>query len=130
MINSIIRNVSIKYDNAPFVIGITNDFKIHERFPPHLISVLAENNLMITPYNVNRLVNIIKARVGIAFRPDTVTETAISLYAAYGAQEHVDARKAIDVLRVAGEHAEARTSPVVEELDVRAARKRHLWSLF
>jgi len=124
MINNIIRTVSEKSDNAPCVIGITNDLKIQERFPPHLISVLAENNLMITPYNANQLADIIKARVGIAFRQGSVTEIAIELCAAYGAQEHGDARKAIDVLRVAGELAEIRKSPIVEESDVRAAREK------
>ena len=48
----------------------------------------------------------------------------IPLCAAYGAQEHGDARKAIDILRVAGELAEMRKSPIAEESDVKNAKRK------
>jgi cell division control protein 6 len=124
IINNIIRTQSELSGNAPCVIGITNDLKIHERFPPHLISVLCENNLIVPPYDANQLVDIITARVSISFRPDSVDDIVIPLCAAYAAQEHGDARRAIDILRTAGELAELRNSTKVEENDVRNAKEK------
>lgn len=48
----------------------------------------------------------------------------IPLCAAYGAQEHGDARKAIDILRVAGELTEMRKSSIVEETDVKNTKEK------
>ena len=124
IINSIIRTESEKSGHSPCVIGITNDLKLHERFPPHLISVLSENNLIIPPYDANQLSDIIRARVLISFRPDSVDGIVIPLCAAYAAQEHGDARRAIDILRTAGELAELRKSPIVEESDVKNAKEK------
>jgi len=60
----------------------------------------------------------------IAFKEGTLDKMIISLCAAYGAQEHGDARKAIDILRVAGELAEMRKSPIAEESDVKNAKEK------
>ena len=46
------------------------------------------------------------------------------LCAALAAQEHGDARRAIDLLRVAGEIAEIESKPKIEEIDVRRALER------
>jgi archaeal cell division control protein 6 len=124
IINSIIRTESEKSGNAPCVIGITNDLKLRERFSAHLISVLSENELIVPPYDAEQLGEILKARAEIAFKENTLEKLIIPLCAAYGAQEHGDARKAIDILRVAGELAEMRKSQMVEELDVKNANEK------
>ena len=124
IINSIIRTESEKSGNAPCVIGITNDLKLRERFSAHLISVLSENELIVPPYDAEQLSEILKARAEIAFKENTLEKLIIPLCAAYGAQEHGDARKAIDILRVAGELAEMRKSQMVEELDVKNANEK------
>lgn len=124
IINSIIRTQSKTSGNAPCVIGITNDLNLRERFPAHLISVLSENELLIPPYDANQLGEILKARAEIAFKEGALEETVVPLCAAFGAQEHGDARKAIDVLRVAGELAEMQESSVIKESDVKKAKEK------
>lgn len=124
IINSIIRTQSKTSGNAPCVIGITNDLNLRERFPAHLISVLSENELLIPPYDANQLGEILKARAEIAFKEGVLEETVIPLCAAFGAQEHGDARKAIDILRVAGELAEMQKSSVIKESDVKKAKEK------
>ena len=124
IINSIIRTESEKSGNVPCVIGITNDLKLHERFPAHLISVLSENGLIVPPYDAEQLGEILKARTEIAFKEGVLEETVIPLCAAYGAQEHGDARKSIDILRVAGELAEMRKFSIVKESDVKNAKEK------
>lgn len=124
IINSIIRTESKISGNTPCVIGITNDLNLRERFPAHLISVLSENELIIPPYDAEQLGEILKARAEIAFKEGSLEGTVVPLCAAYGAQEHGDARKAIDVLRVAGELAEMRKSPIIKESDVKKAKEK------
>lgn len=124
IINSIIRTESEASGNTPCVIGITNDLKLRERFPAHLISVLSENELIVPPYDAEQLSEILKARSEISFKEGVLEETVIPLCAAYGAQEHGDARKAIDVLRVTGEIAEMRKSPIINEADVKKAKDK------
>jgi archaeal cell division control protein 6 len=124
IINSIIRTESRKSGNAPCVIGITNDLKLHERFPAHLISVLSENGLIVPPYDAEQLGEILKARAEIAFKEGALEETVIPLCAAFGAQEHGDTRKSIDILRVAGELAEMRKCFIVKESDVKNAKEK------
>lgn len=124
IINSIIRTQSKTSGNAPCVIGITNDLNLRERFSAHLISVLSENELLIPPYDANQLGEILKARAEIAFKEGALEETVVPLCAAFGAQEHGDARKAIDVLRVAGELAEMQKSSVIKESDVKKAKEK------
>ena len=124
MINSIIRTESKLSGQFPTIIGITNDLGLRDKFPPHLKSTLCENTLIINPYDAGQLVDIIKARVKVAFKPNVVEESVIGLCAAFAAQEHGDARRAIDFLRVSGEIAEANGSSYVTEQDVREARDK------
>lgn len=124
MINKIIRTESTSSGQFPTIIGITNDLGLKERFPPHLQSVLCENDLIIKPYDAEQLRDILKARVDIAFKPDTVPEIVISLCAAFAAQDYGDVRRAIDLLRVAGELAEERNSVCLEEVDVKNAYEK------
>lgn len=121
MINKIIRTESNASGQFPTIIGITNDTGLRDRFPPHLKSVLCENDLIINPYNADQLQDIIRARVDIAFKPGVVDNNVILRCAAFAAHEYGDVRRAIDLLRVAGEIAEARNGPSVTEQDVKDA---------
>ena len=121
MINGIIRTESEASRQFPTIIGITNDIGLRDRFPSHLQSVLCENDLVIKPYDAEQLIDIIKARVEIAFKPNTVPYDVIGLCAAFAAQDYGDVRRAIDIIRVAGEFAEHRKASEVSEQDVRDA---------
>jgi len=88
------------------VIGITNDLKLLDNIDPRVKSSLGEERLFFKPYNADQLFNILQMRADSAFREGVVGEGVIKLCAAHAAKEHGDARRALDLLRVAGEIAE------------------------
>lgn len=88
------------------IIGITNDLKLVEDLDPRVRSSLGEIELVFPPYNAIQLEDILMRRAKIAFNPEVVDKSVISLCAALAAREHGDARRALDLLRVAGEIAE------------------------
>lgn len=124
MINKIIRMESTLSKQFPCVIGITNDLFIYNKFPAELTSVLSQRELVIKPYDAYQLIDILNARIKMAFVPGVVPEVVVGLCAAFAAQEHGEARRAIDLLRVSGELAEERQSNIIEEEDVRNANKK------
>ena len=124
MINGIIRTQSAASGQFPTVIGITNDLELKDRFPSQLKSVLCENGLIINPYDALQLFDIIRARANLAFKKDVIADSEVSLCSAYAAQDHGDARRAIDLLRVSGEVAESKNHAHIEEEDVREAHHK------
>lgn len=124
IINKIIRTESVLSNQYPCVICITNELQLRDRFPPHLKSTLCENTLIINPYNAEQLIDIVKARMEMALKPDATAEIVAPLCAALAAQEHGDARRAIDLLKVSGEIAELRGKVCIEEQDVIDAKEK------
>ncbi len=88
------------------IIGITNDLKFREYLDSRVLSSLSEETIIFKPYDSQQLYNILKIRAELAFKPNVISEEALKLAAALAAQEHGDARRAIDLLRVAGEIAD------------------------
>ena len=88
------------------LVGISNDLTFKERLDPRVISALGEEEIVFTNYTVGQIKKILQDRVNKAFITDSVTEPALNLCAAIAGKEHGDARRAIDLLRVAGEMAE------------------------
>jgi archaeal cell division control protein 6 len=98
------------------LVGISNDLTFKERLDPRVISSLSEEEIIFTNYSVDQLKEILKERIKEAFAEGTVEDSALNLCAAMAGREHGDARRAIDLLRVAGEIAErAQASKVTEE---------------
>ena len=88
------------------LIGISNDLKFKEGLDPRVLSSLSEEELVFPPYTVEELREILVERAQVAFRPGVASPAAINLCAAMAGSEHGDARRAIDLLRIAGEVAE------------------------
>lgn len=88
------------------LVGISNDLKFKEGLDPRVLSSLSEEELVFPPYTVEELREILTERAKMAFRPSAATPAAINLCAAMAGSEHGDARRAIDLLRIAGEVAE------------------------
>lgn len=88
------------------MVGISNDLKFKEGLDPRVLSSLSEEELIFPPYTVEELRQILNARADAAFRRSTVMASAINLCAAMAGSEHGDARRAVDLLRIAGEVAE------------------------
>lgn len=98
------------------IIGITNDVKFVDSLDPRVKSSLGEEELVFPPYNADELEDILRKRAQMAFNDGVVSDNVIKLCAALAAREHGDARRALDLLRVAGEIAERlRDSKVKEE---------------
>ncbi len=88
------------------IIGISNDLKFRNFLDPRVSSSLSEEEIVFPPYNAEQLRDILQQRAELAFYDDVVDDGVIDLCAALAAQEHGDARKALDLLRVSAEIAE------------------------
>ncbi|MEM2881453.1 MAG: ORC1-type DNA replication protein [Candidatus Methanomethylicaceae archaeon] len=105
------------------IVGITNDLKFTEYLDPRVRSSLGEEELVFPPYNALELEDILKRRADGAFMRGVIEPQVIKLCAALAAKEHGDARRALDLLRVAGELAERAGNDKVTEEHVRRAQK-------
>ncbi|MCX9083750.1 MAG: ORC1-type DNA replication protein [Candidatus Methanoperedens sp.] len=106
------------------LIGVTNDLKFTEFLDPRVRSSLGEEEIIFPPYDANQIRDILTQRAEMAFKVDVLEEMVIPLCAAYAAQEHGDARRALDLLRVSGEIAERIKSNKVMEAHVRQAQDK------
>ncbi len=106
------------------IIGISNDLQFKEFLDPRVLSSLGEEEIVFPPYTVNELREIIRERAKAAFNNNVVTEACINLCAALAGTEHGDARRAVDLLRVAGEISEREGSKQVDEKHVRLALQK------
>lgn len=104
------------------VIGISNKIKYKERMDERIKSSLCEREFVFPPYDADQLNNIMSARSD-AFRDGVLDESVIPRAAALAAREHGDARKAIDILRYAGEIAQTSNAETVSDEFVVQARE-------
>ncbi|MDX1745696.1 MAG: orc1/cdc6 family replication initiation protein, partial [Halobacteriales archaeon] len=106
------------------IMGISNDLKFTDFLDPRVKSSLGEEEIVFPPYDANQLRDILQHRAEVAFKADVLSEDVIPLCAAFAAQEHGDARRALDLLRTAGELAERDRTDTVEENHVRQAQEK------
>jgi cell division control protein 6 len=106
------------------VIGISNDLKFTEFLDHRVRSSLGEEEIVFPPYDARQLQDILLQRAGMAFKDDALEPPVIPLCAALAAQEHGDARRALDLLRVSGEIAEREGARRVGEAHVRRAQNK------
>ncbi|MCD6488658.1 MAG: orc1/cdc6 family replication initiation protein [Desulfurococcales archaeon] len=102
------------------LIGITNDINFVENLDPRVRSSLGEEEIVFPPYNAEQLYDILMERAKQAFNPNTISNEVIRYCAALAAREHGDARRALDLLRVAGEIAERE---MAEKVTVKHVKK-------
>ncbi|MEE6210674.1 ORC1-type DNA replication protein [Salarchaeum sp. III] len=106
------------------IIGISNDLKFTDFLDPRVKSSLGEEEIVFPPYDANQLRDILEHRSETAFKADALSEDVLPLCAAFAAQEHGDARRALDLLRTAGELAERDQADIVTEAHVRRAQDK------
>jgi len=106
------------------IIGISNDLTFTDYLDPRVKSSLGEEEIIFPPYNADQLRDILEQRSRMGFKENTLELAVIPLCAAFAAQEHGDARKALDLLRVSAELAERLRDTVVREEHVRKAREK------
>lgn len=117
-LNSELKNAQIS------LIGISNSLTFMDNIDPRVKSSLAEEEIIFSPYNALQLQDILKKRADRAFREDVLEEGVVAKCAAYAAREHGDARRALDLLRVAGEIAEREGGKKISLLHIDAANEK------
>jgi len=105
-------------------IGISNDLKFTEFLDPRVRSSLSEERMVFPPYNAEQLRDILSQRASLTFDENVLEPSVIPLCAALAAQEHGDARRALDLLRVAAELADRHHLSVVTESEVVKAKNK------
>ena len=117
-INDDLKNAKVS------VIGISNDLRFMEFLDPRVKSSLSEEKMVFPPYNAEQLKDILDQRSKLVLEAGSLESSVIPLCAALAAQEHGDARRALDLLRVAAEIAERNQVSVITESDVIKAKNR------
>jgi cell division control protein 6 len=105
------------------IIGITNDVNFKETLDPRIRSSLSEEEIVFSPYTAEQLNDILTQRAEVAFHKNVLEFGVINLCSAVGAQQHGDARRSLDLLRVAAELSERNGDENVTELHVRKAQQ-------
>jgi cell division control protein 6 len=108
-INNRLKNARVN------IIGISNVLNFKSQLDPRVLSSLGEEEIVFPAYNAMELKDILQNRAEVAFLHEALHEDVIPLCAALAAKEHGDARKALDLLRKAGELAERRGSTQVTQ---------------
>ena len=106
------------------IIGISNTLDFKEKLDPRVVSSLNAEEIIFDPYQQHQIQGILEDRVKDAFADNVVANSAINLCSAIASQENGDARRAIDLLRVAGEIAERVGIDKVTDEHVRTASSK------
>ncbi len=117
----ILKSIS---DSNSSIIGITNDASFVTKLDARVQSRLNQESIIFPPYNAVELRDILNSRINGIIKREFIEDSAINLCAALGAQEHGDARKSIDLLRIAIDSALREEKDAVLAEDVYRARDR------
>ena len=91
------------------IVGISNNLVFTDTLDPRVRSSLSEEEIVFPPYNALQIQDILKKRGELSFKEDAIEDGVIAKCAAFAAREHGDARRALELLRVAGELAERKS---------------------
>lgn len=117
-INSELKNAQL------CLVGISNRLVFSDHLDPRIKSSLSQEEIVFPPYNALQIQTILKERAKKAFKPEALSPGVLEKCAAYAAREHGDARRAIDLLRIAGELADRSASPHIEIYHLDDAEKK------
>ena len=106
------------------VIGISNDLKFTDFLDPRVRSRLGQLDVLFRPYDAEQLQDILRQRARDGLVAEAIGPGVIELCAALAAQEHGDARCALDLLRISAEKAEQAGDSVVNQNHVRIAQSQ------
>jgi len=111
-------------DMQIIVVGISNDLRFLDMIDQRVRSSLSEEELVFPPYNALQLQDILRKRADESFKDGVVGDGVIAKCAAYAAREHGDARRALDLLRVAGEIAERCSDSKIKIIHIDQANEK------
>jgi orc1/cdc6 family replication initiation protein len=104
------------------IAALTNDPRFMDELDGRTESSFNPQDIVFPDYNANQLQAILSRRRD-AYHDDVLEDGIIPISAAFAAQDHGDARKAIDLFRKAGEIADRQDADVVREQHVRDAQQ-------
>jgi len=104
------------------IIGISNNLSFEEKLSPRVISSLHKNDMLFLQYDAIQLKDILLDRAVRGLHRNCYDEEILALCAAIAAQDHGDARKAIDLLAAAVSSAENKGNSTISTNDVDIAR--------
>ena len=117
-------NERISSEQFISLIGISNSLTFKDKLDPRVKSSLSEEELVFNPYTIEQLKQILIDRCKLALYDNVIPSGVINLCAAIAGRETGDARKAIDLLRVAAEIAERSMTMKISEEHIRHAQKK------
>jgi cell division control protein 6 len=117
-------NERISSDQFISLVGISNSLTFKDKLDPRVKSSLSEEELVFNPYTIEQLKQILIDRCKLAFYDNVIPIGVINLCAAIAGRETGDARKAIDLLRVAAEIAERSMTMKISEDHIRSAQQK------
>lgn len=106
------------------LIGISNDSTFRERLDAKVKSSLCETEISFPPYGTDELQKVLEQRAEIAFHSGAVAGDVVPLCAALGRQDGGDARRAITLLRKAGDLARTENAQTVTIYHVERAQEK------
>lgn len=106
------------------LIGISNDSTFREQLDAKVQSSLCETEISFPPYGTEELQKVLEQRAEIAFHENALEEDVIPLCAALGRQDGGDARRAITLLRKAGDLARTENAATVTTNHVERAQEK------
>lgn len=106
------------------LVGISNDLTFLDEIDPRVRSSLSEEEIVFLPYNAIQLQEILRKRAAESFKEGVLQEGVIEKCAAFSAKGYGDARRALDLLRVAGELAERDNSEKITFKHIDEANKK------
>jgi cell division control protein 6 len=105
------------------IIGISNDLTFRENLSSKVRSSLCERVVSFSAYDAEQLQQVLKQREEVAFYDNTLSKEVIPLCAAHGARESGDARRALDLLLMAGDLARKNHDEMVREDHVKKGKE-------
>ena len=106
------------------IMCISNNLRYTEGLDARIKSSLGEETLIFKPYDAAQLQCILEERIQTALAPGALDDDVIPLCAALAAQEHGDARRALDLVRISAEIAERSHNRKITRHHVRLAQNK------
>jgi cell division control protein 6 len=106
------------------IIGISNDLNFTQHLDPRVSSRLSQEDIVFHPYGATEIQNILGERAAMGIKEGVLDAGVIKLCSALAAQEHGDARRALDLLRISVQKAEQRAQSRVDTKHVRLAQSQ------
>jgi archaeal cell division control protein 6 len=106
------------------IIGISNNLNFTDLLDSRVKSSLGEEPMVYSAYDAEQIQDILRQRIELSLEAGVLDEGVMQLCSALCANEHGDARKAIDLFRTSVELAERDSSSKVTVYHVRRAHSK------